>query len=176
MLDALTERLALAPSAPRFEAPPRIIATLSGDGGGRASFPLRLSQANTYVRPRLALIGDAAHSVHPLAGQGLNLGLGDAEVLAEELEAGAGRGADFGALGSLRRYETRRRGHNAAMMMAADTIKCLFALPASVGGAGADVSAPGRLALPIAALRGLGLSLVNAVRPAARLVERIAKG
>ncbi len=86
----------------------------------RASFPLRKLTAHRYVAHRCALIGDAAHVVHPLAGQGVNLGLLDAAVLAEELIAAHHRNEDAGALGVLRRYERWRKSEVAIMGTAID--------------------------------------------------------
>ncbi len=86
----------------------------------RASFPLRKLTAPRYAAHRCALIGDAAHVVHPLAGQGVNLGLLDAAVLAEELIAAHRRKEDAGALGILRRYERWRKSEVALMGTAID--------------------------------------------------------
>lgn len=94
--------------------------------GRRASIPLRLQHAKEYVRPGLALIGDAAHAIHPLAGQGVNLGFLDAAELAAALELGRERGRDFGGLWTLRRYERARRGDNQLMLAAMDVFKRLF--------------------------------------------------
>jgi 2-polyprenylphenol 6-hydroxylase len=91
---------------------------------GRASFPLQLQYAAEYVRPRLALLGDAAHAVHPLAGQGLNLGLRDAAALVEVL---AGAPADaLGELAVLRRYERQRKSDNLLAAAAFDGLNRLF--------------------------------------------------
>jgi 2-octaprenylphenol hydroxylase len=93
-----------------------------------ASFPLKLQYAVDYVRPRAVLIGDAAHAVHPLAGQGLNLGLLDCAVLADVL--GAARTAGLGDPGEyrvLRRYERRRKPENLAAAAAMDGLERLFA-------------------------------------------------
>jgi 2-octaprenylphenol hydroxylase len=81
----------------------------------RASFALRSLAANSYVVPRCALIGDAAHVIHPLAGQGANLGLLDAAALCEAVAAASARREDPGALRILRGYEQQRRTHNLLM-------------------------------------------------------------
>ncbi len=92
-----------------------------------SGFPLKLQYALDYVRPRAVLIGDAAHVVHPLAGQGLNLGLLDCAALAEVLgEAGA---HVFGELKHLRRYERWRRSENLLTSAALDGVERLFASP-----------------------------------------------
>jgi len=94
--------------------------------GPRKAFPLRAMHAERYIGERLALVGDAAHVIHPLAGQGVNLGLMDAAALAEVLVQAAGRGRDPGSLPTLRRYERWRRGDNMAMQRAMDGFNWLF--------------------------------------------------
>lgn len=94
--------------------------------GPRAAFPLRRQHAVRYVRPRAALIGDAAHAIHPLAGQGVNLGFLDALALAEVLRQARTAGRDPGALGTLRRYERARHPDNALMLRAMDVFKLGF--------------------------------------------------
>jgi 2-polyprenyl-6-methoxyphenol hydroxylase-like FAD-dependent oxidoreductase len=88
--------------------------------GARASFPLTRLAATHYVARRVALIGDAAHVVHPLAGQGVNLGLLDAAALAQLLRAAAARREEPGALGPLRAYERWRKSEVAIMSTAID--------------------------------------------------------
>lgn len=88
----------------------------------RRSFALRRITAREYVRERCALIGDAAHIIHPLAGQGVNLGLQDAATLVEVLEEARGARESLGALGSLRRYQRWRRSENELMSFAMDGI------------------------------------------------------
>ena len=84
----------------------------------RLCIPLRQRHAKRYVEPGLALIGDAAHVIHPLAGQGVNLGFLDAAVLAEELRHAQARGESIAEQRVLERYERRRMPHNLAMMAA----------------------------------------------------------
>lgn len=110
---------------------------------GRAAFPLRRVRAPGYARERCVLVGDAAHIVHPLAGQGLNLGLMDAAALAEVLDDALVEGEDPGALRVLRRYERWRKGENEAMGRAFDLLNRFLAF-------GTDPA--GRLAQ-----RGMGL-------------------
>ena len=90
--------------------------------GVRASFPLRGQHSQTYVQERIALVGDAAHTIHPLAGQGVNLGFKDALALAESL-LGA---SDLGGLRVLRGYERARRGDNQLTQKAMEGFKLLF--------------------------------------------------
>jgi 2-octaprenylphenol hydroxylase len=133
----------------------RIIAS-----GERQAWPLQRLHAHQYVKPRVALIGDAAHAIHPLAGQGVNLGLLDAASLAEVLIDAGQRGRDPGSLAVLRRYERWRRGDNLLMMMAMDGINQVFSKPRSLLHRAAN----------------LGLSLVNRSAAARRQLMRHAMG
>ncbi|WP_166570702.1 2-octaprenyl-3-methyl-6-methoxy-1,4-benzoquinol hydroxylase [Pseudomonas sp. R5(2019)] len=92
----------------------------------RVCVPLRQRHAKRYVSEGLALIGDAAHTIHPLAGQGVNLGFLDAAVLAEELEHAVGRGERLADVRVLSRYERRRMPHNLALMAAMEGFERLF--------------------------------------------------
>ncbi|VAW59449.1 2-polyprenylphenol hydroxylase [hydrothermal vent metagenome] len=92
----------------------------------RAAFPLIRRHANEYVKPGLALIGDAAHTIHPLAGQGVNLGLLDAAALAETLLNARAQGKNFASLTTLRKYERWRRADNSLMMYSMSGFKNLF--------------------------------------------------
>jgi 2-octaprenylphenol hydroxylase len=130
------------------------------DVGPRASFPLRALHARRYCATRIALIGDAAHTIHPLAGQGMNLGLFDAAVLADVLEE-AGRGhEDPGDLRTLRRYERRQKGRNLKTLLAMDALHRLFAKA-------------GPLLAPV---RASGMSLIDASPVAKRRLMREALG
>ncbi|HXQ64902.1 MAG TPA: FAD-dependent monooxygenase [Steroidobacteraceae bacterium] len=119
----------------------------------RARFPLRRFQADRYVATRLALVGDAAHLVHPLAGQGVNQGFGDAAALVGEIGVALARGEDFGDPRTLGRYGRARRADNVLMGAALDGLWHLFA----------DQHAAVRRA------RRTGLGLVNRVAPLKRL-------
>ncbi len=94
--------------------------------GPRYTYPLALSLAERFVQARLALVGDAAHGVHPIAGQGLNLGLRDVGALAEVLVLAARRGEDIGALDVLERYQRWRRFDVTAMGVGTDLVNRLF--------------------------------------------------
>jgi 2-octaprenylphenol hydroxylase len=128
--------------------------------GMRAGFPLALSHAKAYTAPHLALVGDAAHTVHPLAGQGVNLGFLDAATLAEVLLDAVAKQKGIGAHAVLRRYERWRKGDNLAMVSITGGFKYLF---------GND--------LPVVSqLRNLGLDLTNAATPIKNLIMRRASG
>lgn len=92
----------------------------------RHLIPLRQSHAIDYVMPRVALVGDAAHSIHPLAGQGANLGFSDAQVLAEEIAKAFARDLDLGDISVLKPYQRRRKPENLATMAAMEGFKRLF--------------------------------------------------
>lgn len=126
----------------------------------RTAFPLRQRHAIDYVQPGVALVGDAAHTIHPLAGQGINLGLQDVSVLAEEITRAHARGVNAGQIQMLRRYQRRRKGENLLMMGAMDGFKRLFEEPS----------------LPVRWLRNTGLRRVNALPPLKRQLMRHAMG
>jgi 2-octaprenyl-6-methoxyphenol hydroxylase len=94
--------------------------------GRRWSYPLSAMHAHRYTDTRLALVGDAAHTIHPIAGQGLNLGFRDAIALAEILIAASRQGDDLGAPSLLRHYQGRRRPDNLLMLAATDALDRLF--------------------------------------------------
>jgi 2-octaprenylphenol hydroxylase len=112
----------------------------------RAGYPLKLQYALDYGRPRAVLLGDAAHAVHPLAGQGLNLGLLDCASLAEVLGE-AGGASYFGEHRLLRRYERWRRSENLVAAGVLDALERLFSNsdPVSAGLRGAGLRAVGKL-------------------------------
>lgn len=94
--------------------------------GGRRAFPLGLTLARDFVRPRLALAGDAAHGIHPIAGQGLNLGFKDVAALAETVVEAARLGLDIGSLAVLERYQVWRRFDTVQMGVTTDLLTRLF--------------------------------------------------
>jgi 2-polyprenylphenol 6-hydroxylase len=87
---------------------------------------LHMRHATQYVEPRIALIGDAAHTIHPLAGQGVNLGLLDAACLIQVLQETLAKKGDIGNFLTLRRYERWRKGENLLMIAAMEGFKRLF--------------------------------------------------
>jgi len=91
--------------------------------GSRASFPLHMLHATRYIADKIALIGDAAHVVHPLAGQGMNLGIFDAATLAQVILAAKQSGRDISAQQVLRKYERERKGHNISMLAMVELFK-----------------------------------------------------
>ena len=94
--------------------------------GKRWSYPLSMRAATTFVAPRVALIGDAAHSVHPIAGQGLNAGLKDVAALSEVLVKAARRGEDIGQIDVLERYQHWRSFDVASLVAATDAFNRIF--------------------------------------------------
>jgi len=126
----------------------------------RVAFPLRQRHAVDYVKPRIALVGDAAHTIHPLAGQGINLGISDIAALSEVLAAALARDEDPGSLAVLRRYQRRRKGENLAMMAAMDGFKRLF----------------GERALPLRWARNRGMDWVSRSGPVKQQIMRQAMG
>lgn len=126
----------------------------------RASFPLQLRWAKASIASRVAIIGDAAHVIHPLAGLGVNLGLKDAAALSEVVVKARARKQDPGAHHVLRRYERWRKGDNLVTAATLHGIKHLFsnAFP------------------PLAWLRGMGLGAVSAIGPVRQAFARYAVG
>ena len=128
--------------------------------GGRWSYPLKFHLARDYVRPRFALVGDCAHGIHPIAGQGLNLGLKDAAALAETVLDAARLGRDIGTLDVLKRYERWRRFDSVTLAASTDALNRLFSN---------DIA-------PLRHLRDLGLGIADAIGPARRFFMRHAGG
>jgi len=123
-------------------------------------FPLRLQIARDFVAPRLALVGDAAHVVHPIAGQGLNLGLKDVAALAEVIVEAIRLGLDHGGDDVLERYQAWRRLDTAGMAAMTDGLNRLFSNDAA----------------PVRALRDFGLGLVDRAGPIKSALIRTASG
>jgi 2-octaprenyl-6-methoxyphenol hydroxylase len=164
-----TERTAMAAHIMRLDEP-RFIAELGrrlGDHlgplrllGRRWSYPLSAMLVQRYTAPRLALVGDAAHGIHPIAGQGLNLGFRDIAALANLLIAAHAGGEDLGAAALLRRYQAARRPDNLLMLAATDTLDRLFSN---------DIP-------PLRLARGLGIAAVHRIGPLKRMFMRRAMG
>jgi len=128
--------------------------------GPRWSYPLKFHLARAFVRPRFALAGDSAHGIHPIAGQGLNLGLKDAAALAEVVLDAARLGLDIGALDVLRRYERWRRFDAFTLAAATDGLNRLFSN---------DI-------VPLRVARDLGMGVVDRIGPLRRFFMRHAGG
>jgi 2-octaprenyl-6-methoxyphenol hydroxylase len=128
--------------------------------GVRFTYPLSLSLAEHFVAPRVALVGDAAHGVHPVAGQGLNLGLRDVAALAEVLVLAARRGEDIGAPDVLARYQAWRRFDTTTMALGMDAVTRLF-------GSGNPL---------VRVARDLGMGAISRMGPVRRGVMRQAAG
>lgn len=126
----------------------------------RLQFPLTQRHGVDYVQPGIALIGDAAHTIHPLAGQGVNLGFSDARVLAEELGRTLEQGSNLGGMQTLKRYQRRRKPDNLAMMATMEGFKRLFE----------------REELPVRLLRNIGMSGLNRLVPLKNSLIRQAMG
>ncbi|MGI9369849.1 MAG: FAD-dependent monooxygenase [Ruegeria sp.] len=107
--------------------------------GDRFTYPLNLTIANSFISERLALVGDAAHGMHPIAGQGLNAGLRDVGALAEVLTLAGRRGEDFGSEPVLARYQEWRRFDTASLAMATDAFNKLFSNDNPILRAGRDI-------------------------------------
>lgn len=117
--------------------------------GTVASFPLKMRHADTYIGERVALVGDAAHTIHPLAGQGLNQGQGDVQSLAKTIDYAVSHGQDIGTQLSLEPYNAERYAANHVVLGVCDKLHKLYS-----AGSG-----------PLVPLRSLGLGAVNAMRP-----------
>lgn len=126
----------------------------------RFSFPLKQRHATDYTKPGLALVADAAHTIHPLAGQGINIGLKDVAALAEEIIRGQNRGLNLGHASILSRYQRRRKGDNLAMMLGMEGFKRLFA----------------ETALPVRWARNAGMRWVDQATPLKNRIVRQAMG
>jgi 2-octaprenylphenol hydroxylase len=126
----------------------------------RAAFPLALSLAKHYTASRLALVGDAAHTVHPLAGLGVNIGLLDAAALAEVLLDAVAAKKDIGTHALLRRYERWRKGDNALVVSTTGFFRYVFSNNLPV----------------LAPLRNLALDFADAIAPLKQMVMRRASG
>ncbi len=149
---------------------PELFCDRVADAGGRrlgalslvtppAGFPLRLMRAPRMVAPRLALIGDAAHAIHPLSGHGINLGYQDARVLAETLMALPAH-IDCGDLNWLRRFERARKEEVVALQSVTDGLQRLFSLPGQ----------------PFSLLRNAGLNFTHRLPVVKDLLVRYAMG
>ncbi|BFI97169.1 MAG: UbiH/UbiF family hydroxylase [Rhodanobacter sp.] len=126
----------------------------------RAAFPLRMQLAESYQAERCVLLGDAAHAVHPLAGQGVNLGLRDVTELRDVLAAARDAGRDFAAPHVLRRYARRRRSADTLDARGFDALARIYAWQAP----------------PLVAARGLGVRLLDRLAPLKRQLARHAAG
>ncbi|KAI8985371.1 hypothetical protein BDB01DRAFT_742283 [Pilobolus umbonatus] len=125
-----------------YSLPPEVIDIQENS---RASFPLRLRNSESYITDRVALIGDAAHTTHPLAGQGMNQGLLDVECLSQILEKGITEGQDIGNIHLLRQYPSERYLRNIMMISSCDKLHRLFSTDAA----------------PITWARSLGMNALN---------------
>jgi 2-polyprenylphenol 6-hydroxylase len=128
--------------------------------GERYRFPLSKQKAKDYVKARIALVGDAAHTVHPLAGRGVNMGLLDASSLVDVIVTALAERRDFSSLYTLRRYERWRKADNQTMLSGVDLIHSLFET---------DIEG-------VQALRSVGMKMVNQMRFLKNIFARHAVG
>ncbi|KAG6028814.1 hypothetical protein E4U41_000573 [Claviceps citrina] len=140
------------------EAVPQTV--LGVQDGSIASFPLKLRHADTYIGERVALVGDAAHTIHPLAGQGLNQGQADVQSLAQTIEHALTHGQDLGTYLSLEAYNSDRYAANHVMLGVCDKLHKLYSVESG----------------PLVGLRSLGLQAVNALSPLKRFFMEQASG
>jgi len=131
------------------ELPPKIKGVRN-----RACFPLGFLHSNRYVGPRTVLVGDAAHRVHPLAGQGVNLGFGDVDALTRIVDGCIRDGAGLGNRSYLLDYETARQRHNVPTMLTIDSLQKLYSTTFT----------------PLVLARSLGLQLTNSLDPLKRMM------
>lgn len=139
-----------------FEIPPKVLKLASE----RMVFPLSLRHANDYVSKHVALIGDAAHTVHPLAGQGVNLGFGDAFALSRVIGEAIAVGMDIGEVSLLKKYEAERKPANIAMMAILDGFQKAYSVDFG----------------PLNILRAAGLHAANYISPLKRSIISYASG
>ncbi|ODA78307.1 hypothetical protein RJ55_05688 [Drechmeria coniospora] len=128
--------------------------------GSVASFPLRLRHADTYIGERIALVGDAAHTIHPLAGQGLNQGQADVRSLVKAVEYSVTHGQDLGTQLSLESYNSERYAANHVLLGVCDKLHKLYAVESG----------------PLVPLRSIGLRAVNALSPLKTFLMNQASG
>lgn len=128
--------------------------------GGRWAYPLTLQYADTYVGTRSVIVGDAAHGIHPIAGQGLNLGLRDVAALTETIVEFGASGLDIGSSACLDRYSQWRHADNAALISVTDLLNRLFSN---------DIT-------PIRHARDIGLAAVNRIPPLKNFFMSHARG
>jgi 2-octaprenyl-6-methoxyphenol hydroxylase len=128
--------------------------------GGRWAYPLTLQFSDTYIDTRMALIGDAAHAIHPIAGQGLNMGLRDVAALLETIADSMHVGLDIGSDQTLQKYQEWRRFDNASLIGVTDILNRLFSN---------DIS-------PIKFARDAGLAIVDQIPPLKNFFMSHARG
>ncbi len=139
------EELAWRTQHTPFEARATPQAAVAVQAGSVASFPLKLRHADTYVGERVALVGDAAHTIHPLAGQGLNQGQGDIQSLARAIQYAVAHGQDLGTQMALEPYNSERYAANHVVLGVCDKLHKLYSVDSG----------------PLVPLRSLGLRAVN---------------
>lgn len=143
------------------EVPKNVPPMVTGvQSGTLASFPLKFKHADTYISPRVAIAGDAAHTIHPLAGQGLNLGIGDAKALTATIAHSLAHGADIGDIMSLEQYNADRWRANAKVGGVCDLLHKMYSVESRA----------------FAWARGVGLEAIEAMPWAKGLLMKQAEG
>lgn len=150
MFDSWLRALNIQPNSVR-QLPPKVATVASGS---RAAFPLGFGHATNYVAPGVALLGDAAHRIHPLAGQGVNLGFSDVVALDRILSQAVYSGSKLGLMADLKEYEMVQQRHNVPIMMAVDALHKLYTTDFS----------------PAVLIRSMGLQFFHAFKPLKNLV------
>lgn len=136
----------IAQDSPIVQLPPKVESVIKGS---RAAFPLQFLHSNNYVKRRIALIGDSAHRIHPLAGQGVNIGFGDVICLTDKLAECIKNGSELGSLNYLQKYESDRQRDAYPKALFIHLLNTLYTTDQSL------------LAKPLVALRSLGLTMTN---------------
>ncbi|KAL8001390.1 putative FAD-binding domain, ubiquinone biosynthesis hydroxylase UbiH/COQ6 [Plasmopara halstedii] len=154
--DAANTLMSAAALTEPFVAPPKAIDAV----GLRFAYPLKLMHATKYIKPGVALVGDSAHTIHPLAGQGLNLGLGDVNALSNLLIEGVKSGKNLSSEYFLQQYESERLKDNITMQLAMDGFKRLF----------------GPTPDAVSVARNVGMGTLNAVEPLKNHIMKYAMG
>jgi len=132
-------------------APPKVVGVQENS---IASFPLKLRHADSYISERIALVGDAAHTTHPLAGLGLNQGIGDVQSLIKAIESSVRQGQDIGSTLSLEPYFSEQYVKNNMQLGVVDKLHKIY----------------GTAFQPVVALRSIGLGAVNRLPPLKKMI------
>ncbi|KAF3919744.1 hypothetical protein ABW20_dc0107757 [Dactylellina cionopaga] len=146
LTDGVADEAKWRESVTKYPDPPQIPVRITEVlEGTRASFPLKMKHADRYIGERIALVGDAAHTIHPMAGQGLNSGIGDVYSLVKALTEGIRHGQDIGSSFTLEPYQAERYLPNNALLGFVDKLHTLYGFESG----------------PLVSLRSLGVEIIN---------------